>query len=403
MNIKSVVEKIVQSLFTASGMITTIAILLIVIFLFREGFGLFSSPAVENGYGLYLNKKNKVQSLTTEEIKAIFDGEITSWQNVGGNEQDITLFRFDEIFNRYSDEELGEDYKLLSEKLAKVIEEDENIIAFLPKKYAPVGISSKVKELENKDISVSNFFLGKHWIPTATPAPLLGMLPLIAGTLLVSLLAIIIALPLGLGVAIYISELANERVRKAMKPAIELLAGIPSVVYGFFGLVVLVPLVQKAFGLDVGETAFTASLILAIMALPTIISVAEDAIKSTPLAMREASLALGATKWQTIYRVIIPAARSGILAAVVLGIGRAVGETMAVLMVSGNAAVIPDSLFVSVRTIPATIAAELGEAPAGGTHYQALFLLGCILFLITTIVSVTAETISRRGRSTKGI
>jgi phosphate transport system permease protein len=190
-------------------------------------------------------------------------------------------------------------------------------------------------------------------------------------------------------------------VRDVLKPAIELLAGIPSVVYGFFGLVVLVPIVQKTFGLSVGETAFTGSIILAIMALPTIISVSEDAIRSTPRSMREASLALGATHWQTIYNVVIPYASSGISAAVVLGIGRAIGETMVALMVTGNAARIPE-LFGPVRTIPATIAAELGEAPFGGVHYQALFVLGCVLFLVTLIISITAELISKRQHN-KGL
>lgn len=167
----------------------------------------------------------------------------------------------------------------------------------------------------------------------------------------------------------------------------------------FFGLVIVAPLVQKAFNLPVGETALTGSIILAIMALPTIISVAEDAMRNTPLGMREASLALGATKWQTIYKVVIPYAKSGISAAIVLGIGRAIGETMAVLMVTGNAAVMPTSFFESVRTIPATIAAELGEAPAGGAHYQALFLLGAILFVFTLIISVSAELISKKRHS----
>jgi phosphate transport system permease protein len=160
--------------------------------------------------------------------------------------------------------------------------------------------------------------------------------------------------------------------------------------------VVLVPLIQKAFGLPVGETGLTGSIILAIMALPTIKSEAEDAMRNTPRTMREASLALGATHWQTIYRVVIPYSASGISAAVVLGIGRAIGETMAVLMVTGNAAVMPTTLLEPVRTIPATIAAELGEAPAGGAHYQALFMLGCILFLITLIISISAEMISKK-------
>src|SRR5690625_5263874 len=181
-----------------------------------------------------------------------------------------------------------------------------------------------------------------------------------------------------------------------MKPLIELLAGIPSVVYGFFGLVILAPIVQKVFNLSVGETALTGSILLAIMALPTIISVAEDALATTPRALKEASLALGATKWQTIYKVTFPYARSGIIAALVLGIGRAIGETMAVLMVTGNAAVMPVSALESVRTIPATIAAELGEAPTGGAHYQSLFLLGCLLFMVTMLTSLIAEMISKK-------
>ena len=397
---KRILERIIESILTVSGAITSIAILLIVIFLFKEGFGLFSSPSIEKGYSLYLNSKNTVNNLTVSEIKHIFDSEITNWKELGGIDQDILIFRFDEIFSLYSDEELGTDYVLLPQKLGTVIVDNPNIIAFLPQKYAPTD-DAGVKALPEKNINMMEFFGGKEWIPTATPAPLFGVLPLILGTLLVSIVAIIIALPLGLGVAIYLSELAGERTRKTMKPTIELLAGIPSVVYGFFGLVVLVPVIQKTFNLAVGETAFTGSVILAIMALPTIITVAEDAMRNTPRAMREASFALGATHWQTIYKVVIPYSASGISAAVVLGIGRAIGETMAVLMVTGNAAIMPHSLFESIRTIPATIAAELGESPAGGSHYQALFMLGCILFIITMIISLSAEVISKKRH--KGI
>lgn len=393
--LRRIFERIVESILTVSGAITSIAILLIVIFLFKEGLGLFNSPSVEEGYSLYVNSKNIIKDLTPIETKEIFDSEITSWKEVGGTEQEIMIFRFDDIFNIYSEDQFGENYELLPQKLGEVITENPNVIAYLPKKYAPSEILG-VKELPTKSIGISDFFGGKEWLPTATPSPLFGVLPLIIGTLLVSIIAILIAMPLGLGVAIYLSELAGERTRKLMKPTIELLAGIPSVVYGFFGLVVLVPIVQKLFHLGVGETAFTGSLILAIMALPTIITVAEDAMRNTPRAMREASLALGATHWQTIYKVVIPYSASGISAAVVLGIGRAIGETMAVMMVTGNAAVMPHSAFESVRTIPATIAAELGEAPAGGAHYQSLFMLGCILFVITMIISITAEMISKR-------
>ncbi|MCO6495214.1 MAG: phosphate ABC transporter permease subunit PstC [Bacteroidetes bacterium] len=393
--IKKISNIVIKQLLTVSGAITGIAILFISIFLFKEGIGFFNSPAVEKGYSLYVHASNPINELSSKEIKEIFDSEITNWKTVGGNDEAIKIFRIDEIFQKYSEEELGKDYQLLPEKLGEEIKSDKNIIAYIPQKYAPT-LTKGIKVLHIKHLTLSDFFLGKEWLPTATPSPLFGVMPLFLGTLLVSILAIIFALPLGLGVAIYLSELANEKIRKLLKPIIELLSGIPSVVYGFFGLVVLSPLVQKTFHLSVGETALTGSLILAIMALPTIISVAEDAMRNTPRAMREASLALGATQWQTIYKVVIPYAKSGISAAVVLGIGRAIGETMAVLMVTGNAAVMPTSIFNSVRTIPATIAAELGEAPAGGTHYQALFLLGCVLFLITMVFSIIAEIISKK-------
>lgn len=392
--IRRILDNITEKLLTISGAVTGIAILFITFFLFTEGAALFQSPQVEHGYALYVNSSNPVNTLQPEENKAIFDGEITNWNELGGKDGEIKIFRIDDAFQIYPESELGENYELLPAKLGEIISKEENILAFLPTQYAPQGAA--VKALTAKNIQPKDYFLGKEWLPTATPVPLFGVLPLVLGTLLVSIVALLIALPLGLGVAIYLSELASDRQRRLLKPVIELLAGIPSVVYGFFGLVVLVPIVQKALNLPVGETAFTGSLLLAIMALPTIISVAEDALRNTPRAMREASLALGATQWQTIYRVVIPYAKSGISAAVVLGIGRAIGETMAVMMVTGNAAVMPQSLMESVRTIPATIAAELGEAPAGGAHYQALFLLGCILFVFTMIISISAEIISKK-------
>ena len=392
--IKKIIDKVIEKLFTISGATTSIVIVFICIFLFKEGVGLFKTPTVEQGYGLFVNSKNTVEQLSPEQIKQLFDGEISNWKTVGGPQKDIKLLRVDDIFAIYPESEMGENFELLPEKLKEQLVKEENAIGFFPLEFAPTGAA--IKQLPTDHLKWKDFFFGKEWLPTATPSPLFGALPLIYGTLLVSLFALIIAVPLGLGVAIYLSELATERQRKIMKPIIELLAGIPSVVYGFFGLVVLAPLIQKTFNLPSGETAFTGSVLLAIMALPTIISVAEDAMRNTPRAMKEASLALGATHWQTIYRVIIPYSKSGIMAAIVLGIGRAIGETMAVLMVTGNAAIIPHSLFDSVRTIPATIAAELGEAPAGGAHYQSLFLLGCILFVITMLISITSELISKK-------
>jgi phosphate transport system permease protein len=394
--LRRIAERLAEVMLTLSGSITSLAILLIIVFLFREGLGLFDSPSVEKGYVLCLHSSNPVEQLAPYQVKQIFDGELTDWSEVGGRKGEIVPFRFDELFTLYFEEELGEGYELLPQRVGEVIARNPDMIAFVPEQYVPHG-NRAVKILPSGKISLAGFFGGREWLPTATPSPQFGVLPLIMGTVWVSFFAILIALPLGLGVAIYMSELAGVRTRKLLKPAIELLAGIPSVVYGFFGLAVLAPLIREALHLPVGETAFAGSLILAIMALPTIITIAEDAMRGTPRAMREASLALGATRWQTVYKVIVPYASSGIMAAVVLGIGRAVGETMAVLMVTGNAAVMPHSLFQPVRTIPATIAAELGEAPAGGAHYQALFLLGCILFAITMLISASAEVISKKS------
>ena len=383
-----------------SGSLTSIVILLIIIFLFKEGIGLFNSPEVEAGYVLSVNQANPVNSLSPSEVKNIFDAEITNWKEVGGNDEEIMVFRFEEVFELYPEEEIGENFEFLPDRLNDVVKEHPNIIAFLPEKYLSVNFQGKL--LEKKTVSPLDFFFGREWFPTAVPVAQYGVLPLILGTLWVSLGAILIALPFGLAVAIYLAEIADTRIRKILKPVIELLAGIPSVVYGFFGLVVIVPLIQQLFNLPVGETALAGSIVLAIMALPTIITVAEDAIRTTPRMMKEASLGLGANHWQTIYRVVLPYARSGILAAVVLGIGRAIGETMAVLMVTGNAAIIPTTLLEPVRTIPATIAAELGEAPAGGVHYQSLFMLGCILFVITLVISISVEFISGK-RTSRGV
>ena len=268
-------------------------------------------------------------------------------------------------------------------------------MAFVPQKF--IVQPDAVHFIKDNTISVKDVFAGAEWFPTATPAALFGFLPLIAGTLWVSLFAILFALPFGLSVSIYMSEVANPKVRNWLKPIIELLSGIPSVVYGFFGLIVIVPLIQKFFDLPVGESGLAGSIILAIMALPTIITVTEDAMRNCPRSMREASLALGASQWQTIYKVVIPYSISGITSGVVLGIGRAIGETMAVLMVTGNAAVIPTTILEPLRTIPATIAAELGEAPAGGPHYEALSLLGVVLFFITLIINFSVEYISSKG------
>lgn len=390
------IEKLVEGGLLLSGSVSSLAILLIIVFLFKEAGGLFNSPAVEEGYILALNEKNRVDHLSPEQIMDIFDANITNWNEVGGADQEILVFRFSDLTNYYAEEELGDEFQFVPDKINELVAKEPGIIAFFPDQYKAENFQGKI--ISGDNITPSEFFAGTKWYPTSSPAPIFGLMPLLLGTLLVSIGAIVLSLPFGLAVAIYMAEIANTKMRNFLKPIIELLAGIPSVVYGFFGLVVIVPLIQQTFDLPVGETAFAGSVVLAIMALPTIITVAEDAMRTTPRPMKEASLALGATQWQTIYKVIIPYSISGITSAVVLGIGRAIGETMAVLMVTGNAAVIPTSFFEPVRTIPATIAAELGEAPAGGAHYEALFLLGAVLFVITLLLSVAVEYISSKRK-----
>ena len=394
---KKILEKIVTGVITCSGFLTSVIILLIVLFLFSEGFGLFSQKTIEDGYTLVVNKDNPVDKLNAKQIKEVFDEDVTNWKEVGGKDEEIMLFRFDDMQKYFNEEQLGKNYENASACIETLVDKNEGIIAFVPESFIKENFTGK--KLEDHRISGSEVFFGGEWFPTATPSPIFGILPLLAGTLWVSLFAILFALPFGISIAVYMSEVASGKVRGFLKPVIELLNGIPSVVYGFFGLVVIVPMLQQVFGLPVGESGLAGSIVLAIMALPTIVTVAEDAMRNCPRTLREASLALGATKWQTIYKVVIPSSMSGIASGVVLGIGRAVGETMAVLMVTGNAAVIPSSILEPLRTIPATIAAELGEAPAGGAHYQSLFLLGVILFFITFAINLCVEYISSRNRA----
>ncbi|MDD5574622.1 MAG: phosphate ABC transporter permease subunit PstC [Candidatus Omnitrophica bacterium] len=242
------------------------------------------------------------------------------------------------------------------------------------------------------------FLFGKSWYPISEP-PRLGILPLILGSLLVTAGAAVISVPIGVGCAVYIAEVAPLRIREVLKAGIELLAAIPSVVLGFIGMVTLVPLVKNMFHLPTGLTALSGSIMLAFMAMPTIVSIAEDALYSVPKTYKEGAFALGATHWQTIWRVMLPAASSGILAAVMLGIGRVIGETMAVMMITGNAAVIPRSILAPVRTLTATIAAEMGEAVVGSEHYFALFAIGIVLFVISFAINVTADLCLHKKQS----
>jgi len=253
-----------------------------------------------------------------------------------------------------------------------------------------------------KEIPILKFIFGKFWYPTHEDAEF-GILPLILGSFWVTLGAVCVCVPLGVGSALFINELAGRKLKAFLKPFIELLAGIPSIVYGFFGMVIVAPLVQRIFNIPVGLTAFTGALILGIMATPTVCSIAEDALSFVPRSFREASFAVGANRWQTLTKVIIPASASGISTGIILGMSRAVGETMTVLMVCGGAAVIPKSFFQPVRPMTATIAAEMGETVIGSTHYHSLFAIGLVLFFITLVFNIIAELISRRFRIKLGL
>jgi phosphate transport system permease protein len=242
-----------------------------------------------------------------------------------------------------------------------------------------------------------DFFLGSDWFPTST-APEFGIFPLIAGSFAVTAVSSVMSIPLGVMTAAWLSEIAPSPVRRIVKPVIELLAALPSVVVGFFGMVIMAPALQDWFDADTGLNLFNASLMLAFMSVPTICSIAEDALRAVPVSLREASLALSATRWETTIRVVIPAAFSGIGTACMLGMSRSIGETMVVLMVAGGAGIVPHSLFDPVRPMPAAIAAEMAEASFRGAHYHALFAIGMVLFLFTLVFNIIAQRIAEKNR-----
>jgi phosphate transport system permease protein len=242
------------------------------------------------------------------------------------------------------------------------------------------------------------FFTSTAWRPTSDSNPTYGALALMVGTASVTGLAMVVSVPFSLGAAIYIAEFAKGRTREVLKVLVELLAAIPSVVWGFIGLAVMNPLIIKVFHVPVGLGVLNSGLILGLMAAPIMTTIAEDALKAVPDGYREAAEALGATPWQVAIRVVLPAARNGLLAAVLLGVGRGFGETMAVLMASGHSINLPTSVFDSVRALTATIAAELGETAVGSDHYRALFTLGIFLFIVTFVINLTADVLVRRSR-----
>lgn len=261
------------------------------------------------------------------------------------------------------------------------------IFFFIFREAAPLLFSGSFK--------LGQFLTSIEWYPTSAVQVRYGAFALIVGTFSVTVLAMVIAVPVGLGIAIFISEFCQPKVRETLKIVIELLAAIPSVVWGFIGLTVMSKLIVKYGGAPIGVNVLNGAIILALMSIPIIVSIGEDALKAVPDSFREAGLAMGATKWQLLYRVLLPAAKNGLLAAVLLGVGRAIGETMAVLMATGHAVQIPTSVLDPVRTLTANIAAELGEAPAGSDHYRVLFLTGILLFSITFVVNLTADLVIR--------
>jgi phosphate transport system permease protein len=244
-----------------------------------------------------------------------------------------------------------------------------------------------------REIKIKEFLTGILWDPTSPTKPAFGILSMVASTILVTITSLVIAIPVGVGVAAYLSDVARPRTREIIKPVVEILAGIPSVVIGFLGITLFGPVIAKITGRTNGLNALNGSLLLAIMALPTIISISEDSLNAVPHAYGEASMALGATRWQTLVRVRIPAALSGLIAAIMLGMGRAIGETMTVLMATGNARAFPHGLLDSVRTMTSTIAIELGEVPYYTTHYYALFAVGLVLFVMTFVVNLVADVV----------
>lgn len=247
-------------------------------------------------------------------------------------------------------------------------------------------------------LNLVEFFTSPNWRPTSSVQPQYGILALIVGTLSVTALSMLFAVPLGLGAAVYLSEFCSGKPREILKVVIELLAAIPSVVWGFIGYMVIGPVIIRLTGAPVGVNLLNGGIVVALMSLPLIVSLAEDALKAVPDSYREAAVSLGASRWEIVYRVLFPAAKNGLLAAVLLGVGRAIGETMAVLMATGHAIKIPHSLFDPVRTLTATIAAELGEAVEGDDHFQVLFVIGLVLFAVTFLVNLIADVVVKGVR-----
>ena len=381
-------EKIVEGGLLISGSVSSFTILLIVFFLFKEAGGLFNTPATEEGYVLAVNKSNDVGKLSPEKIMDIFDGNITNWKDISGMDQDILIFRFSDLTNYYTEEELGDEFQYVPQKISELVAKEPGIIAFFPKQYL-LENDFQGKVLPEEKITLGEFFGGTKWYPTSTPAPIFGLIPLLLGTLLVSIGAIVLSLPFGIAVAIYMAEIANKRTRDLLKPIIELLAGIPSIVYGLFGMLFFVNTLKWGFSVLAG--AFT----LSIMILPLIMRQTEEALKAVPDSYREGSFGLGAGKLRTVFRIVLPSAVPGILAGVILAIGRIVGETAALIYTAGTVAQVPKNVLGSGRTLAIHMYMLSSEGLYMNQAYATAVILLVLVVAINTLSGVVAKKLTK--------
>ncbi len=356
----------------------------ITLFLFREGIPALTREPFE-GLTFAVHPKNPVQKLSAEDCRALFQKNL-EWPAVGGPSVPVLPIHLYNLERYVGNQATPEKIKIFLDSVAQV----PGIIVALPRAWLPESLRPITVEW-----SAWEALLGRmRWSPTYEPLPEVGIWPLLLGSLWVTFLGLLITIPLGVVMAIYTAEFLPRSLYYPMKVLWEVVAGLPSVVVGFWGLVVLVPWLQKAFHLTTGETALAAAILLGWMTIPLMASLTEESLSNVPRLLVEASYGLGATTWQTILRVKLPAIRASLLTASLLSAGRILGETMIVLIVSGNAPVIPTSPLSPVRTLPATLAAELGEAPVGSYHYHTLFFLGLILFLLTLILNILAYVIA---------
>lgn len=402
-------ENLIKTCFLVSS-ITAIATLAgIAFFLFKEAFPTFLRPHSTSIHALVpvVHRENRVwkKSISKEKLKDVYAGKLTDWKELNGDAGKILVISYSETTTegkRWLDELLGEEFlasdamKVKSARqMSRAIARNKNAIGYLDRD--DVGRVTREFKLK-KRVGPLEFLFGREWYPPPNEPPSFRIFPILFASIVVTFFSAIIAVPLGVGSAIYMSEIAHRKTGEFLKPVIELFAALPSVVIGFFGMVIVAPFLQKQFDIPNGLNLTNASILLAFMAVPTIASVSEDALRAVPQSLKEASYALGATQWETTWRVTVPAALSGISSAVIFGLARAMGETMVVLMVAGGATMIPDGLFDPVRPMPAAIAAEMGEAPRGGMHYHALFAIGVTLFILTFCFNLLSDFISKRYR-----